>query len=293
MPTPKNSEVLIKVYATAVTASDSLMRRSDLPFLFSLMRRLGAGLTKPRKPIPGFVVAGEIEAVGKDVTLFNKGDQVYGSVGIRQGAFAEYVCMNEVGSLTGCLALKPSTMSYEEAAAVPYGAMIASHFLKKGNLRSGQKVLIYGASGAIGTAAVQLAKYAGAEVTGICSTTNLELVKSLGADNVIDYTAQDAIRSGDTYDLIFDAVGKRKTSKLKVQCRSALNPSGKYVSVDGGAPRPRVEYLERLKQIIEEGKFKAVIDRSYPLDQMVEAHRYVDRGHKKGNVVITVSHSNG
>ena len=287
-PTPKSNEVLIKIYATAVTASDSLMRRSDLPLLFSLMRRLGAGLTKPRKPIPGFVLAGEVEAVGKDVTLFKKGDQVYGSVGMRQGAFAEYACMAEAGTLTGCLAIKPETMSYEEAAAVPYGAMIASHFLKKGNIRKRKKVLIYGASGAIGTAAVQLARYAGAEVTGICSTVNLALVKSLGADKVIDYTKEDSISSGELYDLVFDAVGKRKSSKLKVQCRNALTPGGKYISVDGGMPRPRAEYLVRLKKLIEEGKFKAVIDRSYALEQIVEAHRYVDKGHKKGNVVITV-----
>lgn len=288
-PTPKDNEVLIKIYATAVTASDSLMRRADLPFMFSLMRRLGAGLIKPRKPIPGFVVAGEVEAVGKQVKLFKKGDQVYGSVGIRQGAFAEYVCMDQAGTLTGCLAIKPATISYEQAAAVPYGAMIASHFLNKADIKSEQKVLVYGASGAIGTAAVQLAKIAGAEVTGICSTANLALVKSLGADKVIDYTEQDSLGSDNLYDVVFDAVGRRKTSKLKEQCKHALKPGGRYMSVDGGAPRPRAEYLVRLKQLIEEGKFKAVIDRSYPLEQMVEAHRYVDQGHKKGNVVVLVA----
>jgi NADPH:quinone reductase-like Zn-dependent oxidoreductase len=290
-PTPKDHEVLIKIHATAVTATDSLMRRSDLPFMFSLMQRLGAGLTKPRRAIPGFVVAGEIEAVGKDVMLFKQGDQVYGSVGLRQGAFAEYVCMNEAGTLTGCLAIKPATMSYEEAAAVPYGAMIASHFLNKANIQSGQKVLVYGASGAIGTAAVQLAKYAGANVTGVCSNANLALVKSLGADQVVDYTAQDSLGDGDLYDVVFDAVGRRKTSKLKVHCQHALKPGGKYISVDVGMPRPRAEYLVRLKQLIEEGEFRSVIDRSYPLEQMVEAHRYVDQGHKKGNVVISVTHS--
>jgi NADPH:quinone reductase-like Zn-dependent oxidoreductase len=291
-PTPQHKEVLIKIYATAVTASDSLMRRSDLPFLFSLMRGLGAGLTKPRKSIPGFVVAGEVEAVGKNVTLFKRGDQVYGSVGMRLGAFAEYACIAEAGTLTGCLAIKPTTTSYEEAAAVPYGAMIASHFLNKGNIRSGQKVLVYGASGSIGTAAVQLAKHAGAEVTGVCSTTNLALVKSLGADKVIDYTAQDSLSADDSYDLILDAVGRRKTSKLKLQCKQALTPGGKYISVDRGMPRPRAEYLVRVKHLIEDGKFKAVIDRAYPLEQMADAHRYVDQGHKKGNVVITVGHNN-
>jgi NADPH:quinone reductase-like Zn-dependent oxidoreductase len=287
-PTPRNNEVLVKIHATAVTASDSLMRRSDLPLMFSLMRRLGVGLLKPRKAIPGFNLAGEVEAVGKDVKLFKEGDQVYGSAGLRMGAYAEYVCIPEADTLTGCVAIKPATMSYAEAAAVPYGAMIATHFLNKANIKSGQRVLVYGASGSIGTAAVQLAKYAGAEVTGICSKANLELVKSLGADKVIDYTAQDSLSSGDLYDVVLDAVGKRKTSKLKVHCMTALTPGGKYLSVDAGMPRPRGEYLVRLKRIIEEGKFKAVIDRSYPLEQMADAHRYVDRGHKKGNVVISV-----
>src|ERR1041385_3471566 len=193
---------------------------------------------------------------------------------------------------TGCLAIKPSTMSYEEAAAVPYGAMLASHFMDKGNIRSGQKVLVYGASGAIGTTAVQLARYSGAEVTAVCSTANLELVKSLGADKVIDYTVEDSISSLELYDFILDAVGKRKSSKLKLQCKKALTQGGKYISVDGGMPWPRAEYLVQLKQIIEEGHFRAVIDRCYPLEQTAEAHRYVDKGHKKGNVVITVGHSN-
>lgn len=291
-PTPKNNEVLIKIFATAVTASDCLIRRSDLPIIMSLGRRLAIGFTKPRKAIPGAVVAGDIEAVGKDVKLFREGDQVYGSTGIRMGAYAEYACMPETQTMTGCLAIKPATMSYEEAAAVPYGAMIALHFMNKSDIRSGQKVLVYGASGAIGTTAVQIAKYLGAEVTAVCSTTNLELVKSLGADKVIDYTKEDSISGGELYDFVFDAVGKRKSSKLKVQCQNALAQGGKYASVDGGMPRPRAEYLVRMKQIIEAGHFRAVIDRCYPLEQIVEAHRYVDKGHKKGNVVITVGHSN-
>jgi NADPH:quinone reductase-like Zn-dependent oxidoreductase len=291
-PRPKNNEVLIKIYATAVTASDCLIRRSDLPITMSLARRLAIGLTKPRKPVLGAVVAGVIEAVGKDVKLFRAGEQVYGSTGLRLGAYAEYACMPEAETMTGCLAIKPTTMSYEEAAAVPYGAMIALHFMDKGNIRSGQKVLVYGASGAIGTTAVQLAKHLGAEVTAVCSTTNLELVKSLGADKVIDYTREDSISGGALYDFVFDAVGKRKSSKLKVECKDALTQGGKYFSVDGGMPRPRAEYLVRMKQIIEEGHFRAVIDRCYPLDEIAEAHRYVDKGHKKGNVVITVGDSN-
>ncbi|HEV7890896.1 MAG TPA: NAD(P)-dependent alcohol dehydrogenase [Pyrinomonadaceae bacterium] len=201
-PTPKNNEVLIKIYASAVTASDSLIRRSDLPLIMSFGRRLAVGFTKPRRSVFGAVVAGDIEAVGKDVKLFRQGDKVYGSTGLRLGAYAEYACMPEAETLTGCLALKPATMSYEEAAAVPYGAMIALHFIDRGNIRSGQKVLIYGASGAIGTTAVQLAKYLGAEVTAVCSTTNLALVKSLGADKVIDYTREDSISGGELYDFV-------------------------------------------------------------------------------------------
>ncbi len=291
-PTPKNNEVLIKIYATAVTASDCLIRRSDLPLIMSLGRRLAIGLTKPRKSVFGAVVAGDIAAVGQDVKLFRQGDQVYGSTGLRLGAYAEYACMPESETMTGCLALKPATMSYEEAAAIPYGAMIALHFMDKGNIRSGQKVLVYGAAGAIGTTALQLAKYLGAEVTAVCSTTNLALVKSLGADKVIDYTREDSVSGGERYDYVFDAVGKRKSSKLKVQCKNALASGGKYASVDGGMPRPRAEYLVRMKQIIEAGHFRAVIDRCYPLEQIVEAHRYVDKGHKKGNVVINVGQSN-
>jgi NADPH:quinone reductase-like Zn-dependent oxidoreductase len=287
-PTPKNDEVLIKIHATAVTASDCLMRRSDLSLLMSLGRGLATGFTKPRKPIPGAVVAGEIEAIGKDVRLFREGDPVYGSTGLRLGAYAEYACMAAAGSMTGCLAIKPATMSYDEAAAVPYGAMIALHFMDKGNIRRGQKVLVYGASGAMGTTAVQIARHLGAEVTGVCSTANLELVRSLGADKVIDYTREDSTTSLELYDFVFDAVGKRKSSKLKVECKNALAQGGMYTSVDGGMPRPRAEYLVRMKQIIEAGHFIAVIDRRYPLEQIAEAHRYVDKGHKKGNVVITV-----
>jgi NADPH:quinone reductase-like Zn-dependent oxidoreductase len=291
-PAPKANEVLIKIHAAAVTASDSLMRRSDLPAMFSLLRRLTIGFSRPRKSIEGFVLAGEVEAIGKDVKLFRQGDQVYGSTGLRQGAYAEYACMPEAGTLTGCLALKPATMSYERVAAVPYGAMLASHFMNKGDIRGGQKVLVYGASGAIGTTAVQLAKCLGAEVTGVCSTANLALVKSLGADKVIDYTRGDSAGGLELYDFVLDAVGRRKSSKLKVQCGNALAKGGKYLSVDGGMPWPRAEYLVRLKGLIEAGRFRAVIDKCYPLEQTVEAHRYVDQGHKKGNVIITVGRGN-
>ena len=196
--------------------------------------------------------------------------------------------MPEKESTQGCLAIKPTTMSYAEAAAISYGGVIATHYIKKGNIQPGEKVLIYGASGAIGTAAVQLAKYFGAEVTGVCSTANVELVKSLGANKVIDYTQENSITNLEVYDFILDAVGEIKSSKLKVQSKKALSRNGKYISVDTGNPKLRSEYLILLKELIEAGHIKAVIDRSYPLEHMVEAHRYVDKGHKKGNVVIMV-----
>jgi len=255
------------------------------------MMRLVVGFTKPRNPIIGLVLSGDIESVGKDVKQFKQGDQVYGMTGFGFGAYAEYKCMAEKESTRGCLAIKPSNMSHEEAAAISYGGILATHFMKSGNIQSGQRVLIYGASGAIGTTAVQLAKCHGAEVTGVCSTENLELVKSLGADIVIDYKKEDSNNRLETYDFVFDAVGEDKSSELKVQCRKALGQDGKYASVDDSLLKYRSEYLIQLKEFIEAGKVKAVIDSRYPLEQIAEAHRYVDKGHKKGNVVITVEHN--
>jgi len=293
-PIPKNHEVLIKIRTTAVTGSDVLIRGADMPLLTRMMFRVMIGFRKPRKPILGLVFAGEIESVGKDVKRFKKGDRVYGFTGFSFGAYAEYLCLSEDESKRGCLAIKPADMSYEEAAAVAYGGVLSPYFLEKGHLQKGKKVLIYGASGAIGTTSVQLVKNLGAEVTGICSTKNVELVKSLGADRVIDYTKEDFNVTQERYDFILDAVpnGKIDRKKLKAQCKQALTPNGKYVSIDDGSPKLKAEYLVHLNSLFESGHFKAVIDRIYPLEQIVEAHKYVDTGRKKGNVVITVEHNN-
>ncbi|MBC8059182.1 MAG: NAD(P)-dependent alcohol dehydrogenase [Clostridiaceae bacterium] len=289
-PTPKHNEVCIKIYATAVTASDIFIRGSQMPIQFWLPMRLSIGLTKPRKSIIGLVLAGEIESVGKDIKRFKTGDQVYGVTGFGLGAYAEYKCMKEIDSTHGCLALKPTTITYEEATAAVYGGLLALQYIEKGNIQRGQKVLIYGASGTSGTIAVQLAKYYGAETIGVCSTTNLELVKSLGADKVMDYTKEDSINLIEHYDFILDAVGKVKTSKLKNECKKALSPNGKYISIDDGRLELKSERLVKLKELIDTGSIKPVIDRTYQLEQIVEAHEYVGKGHKKGGVAITVEH---
>lgn len=280
-PAPKEDEILIKVRATSVTAGDCRMRSFNVPPLFWLPARISLGFTKPRQPIFGMELAGDVQAVGKDVTRFKAGDAVFASTLTENfGAYAAYKCLPE----QAMVAKKPANMRYEEAAAVPIGATTALRLLQKGNIQGGQKVLIYGASGSVGTYGIQLARYFGATVTGVCSTANVDMVRSLGAEHVVDYTKEDFSESSARYDVIFDTVAKAPKAKVS----KALVPGGTFVTIAKLDSKEDVANLSFIRELIEAGEIRAVIDRCYPLDSMVEAHRYVDAGHKKGNVVITI-----
>jgi len=305
-PIPKDNEVLIKIHATTVTKGDSEIRSHDFPGLLRLLMRLSIGFRGPRKKfsILGQELAGEIEAVGKDIKLFKKGDHIFATTGWHFGAYAEYICLPE----DGVLAIKPVNISYEEAAAVPFGGLEALHYLRKANIQSGQKVLIRGASGTIGTFAIQLAKYYGAEVTGVGNPTSLEVMKSIGADKVIDYTQEDFTKNGETYDVIFDVIGKSsfssrlsslkkkgiyllanpKISLINREKRASRRADKTLISMNMATNKEKTEDLNFLKELIEAGKLKSVIDRRYSLEQTAEAHRYVDQGQKTGNIVITL-----
>jgi NADPH:quinone reductase-like Zn-dependent oxidoreductase len=287
-PVPGDDEVLVKIRATAVTASDIFIRGSQLPWRYRIPMRVMIGLTKPRRAVIGLVLAGEIESAGTSAKRFKIGDQVYGVTGLGLGAYAEYKCMKETDSKHGCLARKPASIGFEAATAAAYGGLLALQYLERGNVRRGQRVLIYGASGTCGTTAVQIAKHRGAHVTGVCSTANLDLVRSLGADSVIDYTTENSPGPGVRFDVILDAVGRMKTSRFKEACRKALSPAGRYVSIDDGALQLDSGRLAMLTDLVEAGHVKPVIDRCYPLEKIVEAHAYVGEGHKKGGVAITI-----
>lgn len=304
-PTPKDNEVLIRIHATTVTSADWRVRSLDMPFGFGLISRLVLGVSGPRQPILGTELAGEVESVGKDVRNFKAGDQVFAFSGSRMGCHAEYRCMPE----DGAVALKPVNLTYDEAAAISFGGTTALDFFRRAKLQNGEKVLVNGASGGVGTAAVQLAKHFGADVTGVCSTANVELVISLGANHVIDYTKKDFTKNGETYDIIVDTVGTAQFSRIK----DSLKERGRLLMVLGGLAdmlqipwvlmtsskkviagpaAERAEDLRFLASLAEAGAFKPVIDRRYPFEQIAEAHRYVDTGRKKGNVVITLDQKN-
>ncbi len=275
----------IRILATAVTSSDGYVRGLNLSPAYRIMARLALGWNAPRQPVLGMVLSGEVDSVGPDASSFEVGQPVFGFNRHRFGTYAQYVCWPE----DGLLATRPANLTDEEAAAIPYGGLLALSYLRKADVRAGQRVLVYGASGAVGTSAVQLARHFGAQVTGVCSTSNVDLVASLGATTVIDYTHEDFTDGAERYDLIFDAVGKRKSAAALRRCRQVLAPGGVCVSVDDGKPKLRREDLVLLGELATKGEIRPVIDRTYALDDIVEAHRYVDHGHKRGNVVVAVT----
>ncbi len=286
-PRPRVHEVLVRIYASTVNSSDWFIRSGipSAPIVTRVMMRLMIGVCRPRHPILGLVLAGEVVEVGAAVTRLHVGDRVVAFTKFHLGAYAEFTCLKD----SSTVGLAPVGVSFDEVAAIAYGGLLALHFLRKGDVKPGLQVLLYGASGAVGTAAVQLAKHAGAEVTAVCGPHNAALVRSLGADHVLDYTTTSRPPDGARYDLVLDTVGKRQTSALRTACEHALRPGGRVVSVDDGTPQLSIADLAELTKLVEHGALKAVIDRRYPLAQLVEAHRYVELGHKKGNVVVTIA----
>ncbi len=292
IPEPAPDELRIRILATAVTASDIFIRTAQVGPRLQVPFRLMMGLTRPRRPILGFVFSGVVDAVGARTTQFRPGEEVYGGIGFRLGAYAEYRCMPEPDSRqTGCLARKPANISHEQATAAAYGGLLALQYLERGQIRPGDSVLIYGASGTSGTIAVQQAKALGARVTAVCSTANIDLVRALGADHVLDYTTTDATPPGARYDFVLDSVGGRKTSKLKQACVRALTPTGRRASIDDGNLELSSRRLEQVTALVESGVITPVVGAVYPLEQIVEAHRHGETGHKRGGIAITVQTS--
>lgn len=284
-PVPRKNQVRIRILATAVTSSDCYVRGLNLSPAYRIMARLALGWNAPRQPVLGMVLSGEVDSVGPDAKSFEVGERVFGFNQHRFGTYAQSVCW----PADGLLVPRPGNLTDEESAAIPFGGLLALHFLRKAGVRAGQRVLVFGASGAVGTSAVQLARHLGAEVTGVCSTANVDLVTSLGAKSVVDYTTEDFTDRAERFDLVFDAVGKKKSAAALRRCREVLAPGGACVSVDDGTPKLRREDLVLLGELATKGEIRPVIDRTYALDDIVDAHRYVDNGHKRGNVVVTIT----
>jgi NADPH:quinone reductase-like Zn-dependent oxidoreductase len=287
-PVPKENEMLVEIRATAVTRSDLFIRGTKMPLYFKILMRLYMGILKPRRPIIGLVFAGIVRSIGSQITRFRPGDEVYGMTGFKLGAYAQFVCVKETDSTTGCVSMKPKNCTFEEATYAVYGGSLAHQFMEAGNIKKDQNILIYGASGTTGTFAVQYGKYLGARVTGVCSTRHIDFVKSLGADSVIDYTTTDTLDETIQYDFMLDAAGKAKTSKLKLACKKALTKEGKYATIDDSALQLSAKRLDLITKLVEEGQIKPILEKIFPLEEIVEATKYVEEGHKRGGVAITV-----
>ncbi len=288
VPVPRDDEVLVRVHAASVTNSDIFIRSSSVPLHMLIPFRLGIGIMRPRNEIIGEVLAGVVQETGAKVRRLHAGDRVYGLTGFTLGAYAEYACLKDEVSTRGGLAVMPANLGFEAATAAAYGGLLALQYLDRGNIQPGQKVLIYGAAGTSGTTAVQYAKHLGAHVTGVCSAGKADLVRSLGADTIIDYRDRDAVARLEVYDVVLDAVGKKRTSAVREALHRAM-PAKKFISIDDGPLEISLERLNRITGLIEAGVITPVTDRSYRLDEIVEAHRYVEMGHKSGNVAITIT----